>query len=102
MIDFKPGGLITLLAFVWPFAFVLFDRKRRSPRWQWGLLVLQLLLCAGSAYWIHAIMLGGRWLYGAYLALAAVLVFALGALLLLKSQRNQDRGQPSFVSAVNS
>jgi hypothetical protein len=81
-LGFSAAGILTIIAFVWPFAFTIFGDKRRGPRLRWVLLSAELLLCAGTAYWVHAIMLGGRWLYGAYVVLAAILAFACSGVLL--------------------
>jgi hypothetical protein len=88
-INFTVLGIVTLLAFVWPLLFVVFADKRTSLRARRVLSLLELLLCAGSLYWVHAIMLEGRWLYGAYIVLAAIAVFAgSGLFLALIHRRN--------------
>jgi L-lactate permease len=75
VIDFSVAGVLTVVAFVWPLLFVLVVDQRRGSRLRRTFLVIELLLCAGTLYWAHAIMLGGTWMYGAYLVLAAVVLF---------------------------
>jgi hypothetical protein len=75
-IELSVAGVLTVVAFVWPLLFVLFIDKRRGSRLRRTFLVIELLLCAGTLYWVHAIMFGGTWLYGAYIVLGAVVLFA--------------------------
>jgi hypothetical protein len=75
---FGPAiGIITALAYIWPLVFVVLLRKRFGPRLRGLFQALELLLCAGSIYWIYQLALGGKWLYGAYTGISAVAVFTI-------------------------
>lgn len=79
-IAFDLSGLFTMIAFGWPLAFALFVRRNLRPRMKWTLRVLELLLCAGTIYWLNTISFhsfGATWLYGAYVGLVAVVVFTV-------------------------
>jgi hypothetical protein len=78
--DYGLNGALTLIAFLWPLAFVVLDKKSRGRRFWWTWSVTALLLCAGTAYWIKALTLDGRWLYGAYVGEAAIAIYASTAL----------------------
>jgi hypothetical protein len=73
-------GVITVLAFSWPLIFVLFLRKRDRFRSQLFLQLLELLLCAGTIYWLNALAAGERWLYGFYLGVTAAAGFTAAGL----------------------
>jgi hypothetical protein len=77
-IGFDTMGLFTILAFGWPLAFALFVRRNLRPRMKWTFRILELLLCAGSIYWLNVLSFhsfGATWLYGAYIGVIAVSVF---------------------------
>jgi hypothetical protein len=77
-IGFDTMGLFTILAFGWPLAFALFVRRNLRPRIKWTFRILELLLCAGSIYWLNVLSFhsfGATWLYGAYIGVIAVSVF---------------------------
>ena len=77
-ISFDLMGVFTLLAFAWPVAFALFVRRNLRPRMKWAFRILELLLCAGTIYWLNVISFrsfGATWLYGAYIGVIAVAVF---------------------------
>ena len=79
-VGFSAPGAVTVLAFIWPLVFVLSVRRRFGPKLQWFLRVLEVLLCAGTIYWLDVLTLrgfGARWLYGAYVGVIAVAIFAL-------------------------
>ena len=69
------GGTMTVLAFAWPLTFFFFTRKNFGFRLRLFFQILEVLLCAGSIYWLRALTMGGRWLYGAYVGIAAVALF---------------------------
>ncbi|MDQ2868610.1 MAG: hypothetical protein M3R59_09420 [Verrucomicrobiota bacterium] len=73
-------GILTIVAFSWPILFlVCFARWPRRRRFLW---LAELLLCAGTLYWIHALSLGGKYLYGAYVAAISVVAFGFGTVML--------------------
>jgi hypothetical protein len=74
------GATLTGLAFAWPLIFLLSVRKRVGFRLRLSLQLLELLLCAGTIYWVHALTMGGRWLYGFYVSIIAVAVFTCAGL----------------------
>jgi len=57
--------------------------KRRA----WILHVLELLLCAGTIYWIHIATLAGKRRWGTYLVFALMVAYAIVALVDLASGR---------------
>jgi hypothetical protein len=77
-IHLDPAGLFTVIAFGWPLAFILFVRRKFGPRMRWFCRILELLLCAGTIYWLNVLSFhsfGATWLYGAYIGVIAVVVF---------------------------
>jgi hypothetical protein len=77
-IDFDTMGLFTILAFGWPLAFALLVRRNLRPRMKWTFRILELLLCAGTIYWLNVLSFhsfGATWLYGAYIGVMAVALF---------------------------
>jgi len=77
-IGFDTMGLLTVLAFGWPLAFALFVRRNLQPRMKWTFRILELLLCAGTIYWLDVLSFhsfGATWLYGEYVGVIAVAVF---------------------------
>ncbi len=78
--NFSVWGVVTVLAFTWPLLLMLLFRKR-AGRWvAWLTPTLELLLCASTAYWIVYALAPGRFLYGAYVAFFALLLYAGGVL----------------------
>lgn len=75
-------GVMTLVAFLWPLGFAIWSSKSEFPRFWWIFFAGELLLCAGTAYWIYALAYGtsGRWLYGGYVAEGAIAVYAITTL----------------------
>ena len=79
-LEFSLMGLLTLIAFVWPLALLLVVRRSFGPRMKWTVRIVELLLCAGTIYWLDVISyrsFGATWLYGEYVGLCAVTAFAL-------------------------
>ncbi len=74
-------GALTLIAFVWPLAFAIWSRKSKLPRFWWIFYTSELLLCAGTGYWVYALMQGGRWLYGFYVAEVAIAIYVCTTLI---------------------
>jgi len=70
----------TIIAFAWPLLFLFLARRGLSGKKMWVFRVVEVLLAAGSIYWINILTYhsyGATWLYGAYVAVVAVSVFAL-------------------------
>jgi hypothetical protein len=85
-------GALTLTAFLWPLGFAIWSRKSRFPRFWWIFYTGELLLCAGTAYWVHALTQGGRWLYGAYVGEVAIAIYACTSLTVIVDRiRNRSR-----------
>jgi hypothetical protein len=78
--EFSPRGILTLIAFVWPVAFIFLFRKFEGRRFAWLLYLSELLLCAGSVYWLTILTTDSRWLYGAYVVSVALGLYALAVL----------------------
>jgi hypothetical protein len=75
------SGVATLIAFGWPLALAFLDWRIAGKRRAWILYVLELLLCAGTIYWIYAATLIGTRLWGAYLVFALTIAYAVATLL---------------------
>ena len=73
------NGLVTLLAFGWPLALALLNWRIAGKRRAWILYLLELLLCAGTIYWLYAATLGGTRLWGAYLVFSLTIAYAIAA-----------------------
>jgi len=74
------GGVLTFVAFAWPLSLALLNRRVRGKRRAWLFYILELLLCAGSIWWIYAISEGGTRLWGAYFIFVLASLYALAAL----------------------
>lgn len=74
------GGL-TLIAFAWPLALALLNKRIAGKRRAWIFYTLELLLCAGTIYWVYAATVARTRLWGAYLVFALMGVYALATLL---------------------
>ena len=81
-VNFSTSGALTLLAFTWPLLFVGLFRRSGKSRTGWLATAPELLLCAGTLYWIYVMTaFRDRLLYGTYVAVLAVLLYASGVLL---------------------
>ena len=74
--DYGMNGALTLIAFLWPLGFAIWSRKSKLTRFWWIFYAGELLLCAGTAYWVYTLTFGGRRLYGFYVAEAAIAIYA--------------------------
>ena len=76
----KDSGFaaLTLIAFLWPLAVVILRRKPEPVRFWWLFYPGELLLCAGTSYWVYCCswFAASRWLYGSYIAETAIALFA--------------------------
>jgi hypothetical protein len=79
------NGIATLIAFGWPLGLAVIRQAIAEKRRAWILHVLELLLCAGTIYWIHLVTLPGKRLWGTYLVFALMVVYAIAALIDLAS-----------------
>jgi hypothetical protein len=79
------SGVATLVAFGWPLAMALLNRRIAGKRHAWILYVLELLLCAGTIYWIHIATLAGKRLWGTYFVFTLMVAYAIAALVDLAS-----------------
>ena len=95
-LDLTLRGALTVIAFLWPLAFLGCDRRIRRNRFWWIFAIGELLLCAGTAYWIGVLTLGGRWLYGAYAAEAVIGIYFVVSLML-----TIDRARERNVATVS-
>ncbi len=73
-------GALTVLAYIWPLVFAVLFRKQLSLRLRVLFQTFEVLLCAGSIYWIRELTCSGRWLYGAYISIGAVTAFTCAGL----------------------
>lgn len=74
------NGVLTLVAFGWPLVLALLGRRAQGKRRAWLLYGLELLLCAGTMWWIYAVTEAGTRLWGAYFVFALASAYALAAL----------------------
>ncbi len=74
-------GALTLVAFGWPLTVALLGRRARGKRFAWLLYVLELLLCAGTIWWIHPLSDSARFLWGTYFVWVLMSAYAIAALL---------------------
>jgi hypothetical protein len=77
----STNGVATLVAFGWPLVLALLNRRIAGKRRAWILYVLELLLCAGTIYWLHLATSVGTRLWGAYLVFALTIAYAVATLL---------------------
>jgi len=79
------NGITTLIAFGWPLVLALINLSIAEKGRAWILHVLELLLCAGTIYWIHIATLAGKRLWGTYLVFVLMVAYAIAALVNLAS-----------------
>jgi hypothetical protein len=87
--SWQAGGL-GLVALLWPIVFFFITRKRAERRRVWIFYLIEVLLAAGTLYWLHLFTALGDWLYGAYVVCFATVVYGLTSLWLLV-QRIRNR-----------
>ncbi len=75
------NGALTLVAFGWPLALALLNRRVEGKRRAWIFHLLEILLCAGTIFWIYAVTEGGTRLWGAYLVFALTILYTIAALI---------------------
>ena len=64
------NGVLTLIAFGWPLVLALCNPRVISKRRAWILYTVELLLSAGTIYWIYAVTRFATRLWGAFLVFA--------------------------------
>ena len=74
------NGGVTMVAFGWPLVLALLGRRAQGRRRAWLLYGLELLLCAGTLWWVYAVTEAGTRLWGAYFVFALASAYALAAL----------------------
>lgn len=84
------NGVLTLVAFGWPLVLALLGQRAQGKRRAWLFNGLEVLLCAGTMWWIYAVTEAGTRLWGAYLVFTLAGAYAFAALLDLF--RNMRRG----------
>jgi hypothetical protein len=89
-------GALTLVAFGWPLAVALLGRRARGKRFVWLLYVLELLLCAGTIWWIYPLSDSARFLWGTYFVWVLVSTYAIAALLDLGTSLRGDARRPGI------
>lgn len=82
-LGFSWKGMLTLVAFTWPVPAILLGRRCAGSRFGWVGYVAEVLLCAGTVYWLICLTLFGDWLYGSYVVVISMILFACTALFLL-------------------
>ena len=89
------NGVLTLVAFGWPLVLALVGRRVRGKRRAWLFYGLELLLCAGTIWWIYAITEGATRLWGACFVFALTSIYALAALLDLAASWRRKIPRPA-------
>jgi hypothetical protein len=74
------NGVLTLIAFGWPLVLAPLGRRAHGKRRAWLLNGLELLLCAGTMWWIYAVTEASTRLWGAYFVFALTSAYALATL----------------------
>ncbi|MBA3544208.1 MAG: hypothetical protein H0T83_07210 [Chthoniobacterales bacterium] len=74
-------GAAAVVAFGWPLVLALLEQRARGKRHAWLLYTLELLLCAGTIWWIYAVSEGGKRLWGAYFVFALMGLYVVAALI---------------------
>jgi hypothetical protein len=83
-IGVSATGALTLLAFLWPLLFSVMGIKLSQWRFAWIVSMLELLLCAGTIWWLYFLTaFSNRWLYGAYVVIVVVSLYGCAVLLRL-------------------
>ncbi len=77
----SENGVLTLIAFGWPLVLALCNPRVAAKRRSWILYTVELLLSAGTIYWIYEVTRFATRLWGAFLVFALVAVYAFAALL---------------------
>ncbi|HST29663.1 MAG TPA: hypothetical protein VLK27_02345 [Chthoniobacterales bacterium] len=80
--NYTAAGL-TLIAFLWPLGFAIWSRRSKFPRFWWIFYSIELLLCAGTIYWIWALTMGGRLLYGFWVAEGAITICTITTVIVI-------------------
>ena len=73
------NGVVTLVAFTWPLVLALLGRRAHGKRRAWPLHVLELLLCAGTIWFIYALTEGSTRLWGAWFVFALTTAYLIAA-----------------------
>jgi hypothetical protein len=89
------NGLLTLTAFCWPLVLALLNRRVAGKRFAWLFYSLEILLAAGTIYWIWATTFGGTLLWGGYFVFALTTVYAIAAVIDLWQNLRGTRKPPS-------
>jgi hypothetical protein len=76
-------GLCLLVALTWPLISVLAASRLTGRRFSWLYDLLELLLCVGTGYMVFAITMWDDWLYGAYVIVVSLGLFACSVLAVL-------------------
>lgn len=79
LLGLSINGIATLIAFGWPLVLALISQSIAGKRRAWILHMLELLLCAGTIYWIYLGTLVGKRLWGTYLVFALMVAYAIAA-----------------------
>lgn len=88
------GGSMALVALGWPLVMFLITRKRLERRFVWIFHVIEVLLAAGTLYWLKLFTAMGEWLYGAYVVCVAIAGYALTSIVLLIKRIRSRAVQP--------
>jgi hypothetical protein len=91
------NGFITLIAFGWALFLAFINRSIAGKRRAWILYVIEVLLCAGTIYWIHLATLVGKRLWGTYFVFVLMIAYAITALVdLMSGWRRKFARQTAF------
>jgi len=90
--DLALRGDVTLVAFAWPLIFAFLGLRWRRQRYGWLLCIAEILLGAGTVWFIYALSDFGDRLWGAWLVIALTSAYTLAAVVdLCASWRGRSR-----------
>ena len=74
------NGVLTLIAFGWPLTLALLNGSVAGKRRAWIFYTLEVLLGAGTIYWIYAVTEASTRLWGAYFVFTLTIAYTVVAL----------------------
>ena len=85
-------GVLTLIAFGWPLTLALLNGRVSGKRHAWIFYTLEVLLGAGTIYWIYAVTEASTRLWGAYFVFALTIAYIIAALVDLRTSLQRGPG----------
>ena len=89
------NGVVTLVAFTWPLVLALLGRRARGKHRAWLLSGLEILLCAGTIWFIYALTEGSTRLWGAWFVFALTSAYGIAAVVDLGGSLRRSQASSS-------